>query len=71
MLQRLVVHPHGRWLATCLSRRAHLLRWLTPLCFSPCHAVILDCADNNVAFYEKVGFKPKERQMALYLMSKT
>jgi glucosamine-phosphate N-acetyltransferase len=36
-----------------------------------CYKVILDCADNNVAFYEKVGFKPKERQMALYLMSKT
>lgn len=32
-----------------------------------CYKVILDCADDNVPFYEKCGFKPKERQMACYL----
>lgn len=31
-----------------------------------CYKVILDCADNNVPFYEKCGFKPKERQMVHY-----
>lgn len=31
-----------------------------------CYKVILDCADDNIAFYEKCGFKAKERQMALY-----
>lgn len=32
-----------------------------------CYKVILDCADNNIPFYEKCGFSPKERQMVLYL----
>jgi glucosamine-phosphate N-acetyltransferase len=32
-----------------------------------CYKVILDCADNNVPFYEKFGYAPKERQMAVYL----
>ena len=30
-------------------------------------AVILDCNDGNVPFYEKCGFVAKERQMALYV----
>lgn len=32
-----------------------------------CYKVILDCDDKNVAFYEKSGFKVKERQMVIYL----
>ena len=28
-----------------------------------CYKVILDCADDNAAFYEKSGFKRKEVQM--------
>jgi glucosamine-phosphate N-acetyltransferase len=31
-----------------------------------CYKVILNCSETNVGFYEKVGFKTKERQMALY-----
>ncbi len=31
-----------------------------------CYKVILDCAENNVAFYERCGFTKKECQMALY-----
>lgn len=32
-----------------------------------CYKVILDCADSNIAFYEKSGFKKKEEQMVLYM----
>lgn len=32
-----------------------------------CYKVILDCAEKNVAFYEKLGFQRKEVQMAMYL----
>lgn len=32
-----------------------------------CYKVILDCADENIAFYQKCGFSPKERQMTQYL----
>ena len=28
-----------------------------------CYKVILDCADDNAAFYSKCGFKQKEVQM--------
>jgi len=31
-----------------------------------CYKVILDCAEKNVGFYEKLGFTRKEIQMALY-----
>ena len=31
-----------------------------------CYKVILDCAEKNVGFYEKLGFLRKEIQMALY-----
>ena len=31
-----------------------------------CYKVILDCSEKNEAFYEKIGFKKKEIQMALY-----
>lgn len=31
-----------------------------------CYKVILDCADDNIPFYKKCGFEPKERQMAIY-----
>lgn len=31
-----------------------------------CYKVILDCADENVGFYEKSGFARKEVQMAKY-----
>jgi glucosamine-phosphate N-acetyltransferase len=33
---------------------------------SGCYKVILNCSETNVGFYEKAGFKIKERQMALY-----
>ena len=33
---------------------------------SGCYKVILDCAEKNVGFYEKLGFVKKEIQMALY-----
>jgi glucosamine-phosphate N-acetyltransferase len=32
-----------------------------------CYKVILDCSSKNIEFYEKMGFKKKECQMALYL----
>lgn len=32
-----------------------------------CYKVILDCEDTNIPFYQKCGFQPKEKQMALYL----
>ncbi len=32
-----------------------------------CYKVILDCAENNVAFHERCGFTKKECQMAIYL----
>ena len=31
-----------------------------------CYKIILDCSEKNVAFYEKLGFKQKEVEMALY-----
>jgi len=31
-----------------------------------CYKVILDCKDNNVLFYDKLGFKKNEIQMAIY-----
>lgn len=31
-----------------------------------CYKVILDCAEDNVPFYERCGFKRKEVQMAFY-----
>ena len=31
-----------------------------------CYKVILDCSVANVKFYEKLGFKTKEQQMAIY-----
>ncbi len=36
-----------------------------------CYKVMLDCADNNIPFYEKFGYAPKERQMATYLPPKS
>ncbi|TPX38332.1 hypothetical protein SmJEL517_g00328 [Synchytrium microbalum] len=33
---------------------------------SGCYKVILDCAEHNVAFYEKCGFSMKGSQMACY-----
>ncbi|KAI8973229.1 acyl-CoA N-acyltransferase [Mycotypha africana] len=32
-----------------------------------CYKVILDCNVNNIPFYEKCGFTPKESQMAWYI----
>eukprot|EP00186_Timspurckia_oligopyrenoides_P002413 CAMPEP_0182443008 /NCGR_PEP_ID=MMETSP1172-20130603/1857_1 /TAXON_ID=708627 /ORGANISM="Timspurckia oligopyrenoides, Strain CCMP3278" /LENGTH=149 /DNA_ID=CAMNT_0024638143 /DNA_START=68 /DNA_END=517 /DNA_ORIENTATION=- len=32
-----------------------------------CYKIILDCAEENVGFYQKCGFQRKEVQMALYL----
>ena len=32
-----------------------------------CYKVILDCAERNVKFYEKCGFKVKEVEMAWYI----
>lgn len=32
-----------------------------------CYKIILDCSDDNVGFYKKMGFKVKEKQMALYI----
>lgn len=31
-----------------------------------CYKVILDCAEDNVKFYERCGFQRKEVQMAMY-----
>jgi glucosamine-phosphate N-acetyltransferase len=31
-----------------------------------CYKTILDCAEHNVKFYEKCGFKLKEVQMVIY-----
>eukprot|EP01083_Nonionella_stella_P220259 788245_1 len=31
-----------------------------------CYKTILDCADHNVAFYERCGFVTKENQMVIY-----
>ncbi|CAI9260952.1 unnamed protein product [Lactuca saligna] len=33
-----------------------------------CYKVILDCSDDNKAFYEKCGFKEKEIQMVKYFI---
>ena len=30
-----------------------------------CYKVILDCSDQNVAFYKKCGFEKKEVQMVI------
>lgn len=32
-----------------------------------CYKVILDCCEENIPFYQKNGFKLKEKQMAIYL----
>lgn len=52
--------------AIFLSPRCRFLRVLD--CCPPPHRwqVILDCSEENVAFYEKQGFTRKEVQMALY-----
>lgn len=34
-----------------------------------CYKAILDCKTHNITFYEKLGFKRKEVQMALYFPS--
>jgi len=31
-----------------------------------CYKITLDCKDYNMAFYEKNGFKGKDRQMTWY-----
>ena len=31
-----------------------------------CYKIVLDCADYNVSFYERCGFKKKEVEMAIY-----
>ncbi|GAB2215003.1 hypothetical protein Droror1_Dr00019375 [Drosera rotundifolia] len=33
-----------------------------------CYKVILDCKEENIPFYEKCGFKPKEVQMVKYFI---
>lgn len=33
---------------------------------SNCYKVILDCSENNIGFYEKCGFKNRNKQMSLY-----
>jgi len=35
-----------------------------------CYKVILDCAEKNIGFYEKCGFKRKEVTMAWYIPGK-
>ncbi|QTF49228.1 putative glucosamine 6-phosphate N-acetyltransferase [Acanthamoeba polyphaga mimivirus] len=35
-----------------------------------CYKIILDCSDKVCGFYCKLGFTPKEKQMALYLNGK-
>jgi len=35
-----------------------------------CYKLCLDCATNNIGFYERLGFKQKEIQMVLYFQSK-
>lgn len=42
----------------------HLLQWARD---AGCYKVILDCAESNTAFYERLGFKRKEVQMVTYL----
>lgn len=32
-----------------------------------CYKIILNCADKNITFYEKCGFKSKNVEMSLYL----
>lgn len=32
-----------------------------------CYKIILNCAEKNIAFYEKCGFKSKNVEMSLYL----
>ncbi|KAL9261554.1 Glucosamine 6-phosphate N-acetyltransferase-like protein [Drosera capensis] len=34
-----------------------------------CYKVILDCKEENIPFYEKCGFKPKEVQMVMIVNS--
>ena len=36
-----------------------------------CYKVILDCAEHNIAFYEKCDFKRKEVQMVKYFPGKS
>lgn len=44
-----------------------LVNYLTDYCREKgCYKVILNCSDENVAFYEKCGMKKKSNQMALY-----
>ena len=45
-------------------RLINVLRELASI--NGCYKVILDCSDSNVKFYEKCGFKVKERQMVIY-----
>ncbi|CAG9460873.1 unnamed protein product [Pedinophyceae sp. YPF-701] len=35
--------------------------------FEGCYKLILDCSNDNVAFYQKCGLEAKERQMVKYL----
>ena len=34
-----------------------------------CYKIILDCSEQNKAFYEKCGFKSKEIEMVMYIPS--
>lgn len=50
-------HGLGRIIINHLIQQAKL---------AGCYKIILDCHQDNVPFYEKCGFQPKEIEMALY-----
>lgn len=44
-----------------------LLEWLFDYAKkNNCYKVILDCSDENVDFYKKIGMEKKQNQMAIY-----
>ena len=77
MLEDKLIHNAGRvghvedivTTADCRGRgiAKHLVDHLTELArTNGCYKAILSCSDENMAVYEKCGYKRKENQMCLY-----
>eukprot|EP00698_Gefionella_okellyi_P020467 TRINITY_DN6424_c0_g1_i3.p1 TRINITY_DN6424_c0_g1~~TRINITY_DN6424_c0_g1_i3.p1 ORF type:complete len:172 (+),score=29.85 TRINITY_DN6424_c0_g1_i3:91-606(+) len=66
-------HNFGRLYVNASTGRSHAARIIRELMTiaenASCYKVILDCAEKNVCFYEKAGFKRKEITMAWYTSS--
>lgn len=59
-IEDVVVHPNHRHKGLGLSLIEHLINCAVSRL---CYKVVLNCADYNVPFYEKLGFRRHENQL--------